>query len=114
MANRTEHLKEGAKYDTGKPRYDLLPPEAILEITQVLTFGANKYADRNWEKGIKYGRVVRAALGHIFSWWSGEKTDAETGLSHLAHAGCCILFLLTYEKRGMGKDWDERNAKTGP
>ena len=91
----------GEKYDEGKPRYDLVPPDAFEEIVKVLTFGASKYADRNWEKGISYGRVFGAAMRHLWSWWRHDDIDAETGLSHLAHAGCCILFLLAFEQRNM-------------
>ena len=93
--------EEGLKFDNGKTRYELVPPEALEEITKVLTFGATKYADRNWEKGIKYSRVFGACMRHLWAWWRGEDKDPETGLSHLAHAGCCIFFLLTFEQRKM-------------
>ena len=43
-------------------------------------------------------------LRHIFAWASGERVDAESGLSHLAHAGANVLFLLTYELKGIGND----------
>lgn len=94
----------GVKFDKGKTRYDLFPPEAIDAVSQVLTFGASKYGDRNWEKGMDWGRVFGALLRHLFSWWGGSSKDPETGLSHLWHAGCCIAFLITYESRGIGKD----------
>lgn len=97
----------GVKFDEGKLRYDLVPIEALREITRVLTFGANKYTDRNWEKGINYGRCYAAAMRHLTAWWDGEDKDPETGISHLAHAGCCIYFLLTYEQRGMN-EFDNR------
>jgi hypothetical protein len=68
--------------------------------------------ERNWEKGIKYGRVFGALIRHTTTWFmckvTGQTTtDPETGLSHLAHAGCCILFLLAYETRKM-TDFDDR------
>jgi hypothetical protein len=105
-------LKEGTKNDQGKPRWDLFPFDAAEQIVLVLNFGANKYADRNWEKGIKYGRVFGALIRHTTAWFmckvTGKTTtDPETGLSHLAHAGCCLLFLLAYEARGM-KEYDDR------
>ena len=84
------------KFDTEKIRVDLLPVKPVLEIAKVFTFGANKYADRNWEKGLKWGRVYGAALRHLFYWFLGEDKDPESGLSHLAHAGCNIMFLLEY------------------
>ena len=51
---------EGIKHDQGKPRMDLLPMDALLEIAKVFGFGACKYGDRNWEKGLDVQRL-RAA-----------------------------------------------------
>jgi hypothetical protein len=92
------------KHDDGKPRMDLLPFDAVLAVAKVLTFGANKYAARNWEKGLDWGRLHGAALRHLAAWGNGENTDAESGLSHLAHAACCCLMLLASELRGIGSD----------
>jgi hypothetical protein len=60
--------------------------------------------ERNWEKGMEYGRLIRATIGHVTDWAMRRDVDSETGLSHLAHAGCCILFLLAYVLRNIGKD----------
>ena len=95
---------EGQKFDKDKPRLDLLPFDALEAISEILAFGAKKYGDRNWEKGMDWSRLFRATLGHLWSWWRGAKADEETGKSHLWHAGCCILFLITYELRSVGKD----------
>lgn len=92
------------KQDDGKNRVDLLPIGPLEDIAEILTFGANKYADHNWRKGFKWSRLLGALLRHVFAWSRGEKCDPETGKSHLAHAGCCILFLLEHEKRGLGED----------
>lgn len=92
------------KHDAHKPRYDLIPPEALDAFVQVLTYGAEKYEDRNWEKGMPWGRFFAACMRHLWAWWRGETNDPETGLPHLAHACCCIMFLLTYECRGVGED----------
>ena len=100
-------MSSGTKHDGDKLRYDLFPPEALDEIAKVLTYGANKYDDRNWEKGIAYGRVFAATMRHLWSWWKREENDQETGISHLAHAGCNVLFLLAYRLRHMNK-WDDR------
>lgn len=94
----------GVKFDDDKPRYDLIPPEALEGLAKVLTFGAKKYAPRNWEKGMLWGRVFGAAMRHLWAWWRGENTDPETGLSHLDHAACCIAFLQAYEVRKTGTD----------
>jgi hypothetical protein len=29
----------------------------------------------------------------------GQDTDPETGLSHMAHVGCCVMFLLALEQQ---------------
>lgn len=89
----------GLKFDAGKIRTDLLPVEALEGISGVLTYGAEKYGERNWEKGMSWGRCYGACLRHLFAWWRGEEVDPETGLSHLDHAACCLLFLSTFVKR---------------
>lgn len=100
-------LAYGTKQDADKLRYDLVPPDALEEITKVLTFGATKYAARNWENGISWGRVFGALMRHTWAWWRGHDKDEETGLSHMAHAGACVFFLLSYELRGMSS-FDDR------
>ena len=103
--NREELLKIGGhKDDTDKVRMELIPPELLTGVGDILTFGATKYADRNWEAGMKWSRVFGALMRHMWAWWSGENKDQETGRSHLWHAGCCIAFLIAYEERGTGTD----------
>ena len=84
------------KNDASKVRLDLLPVRPILDVGQVLTFGAVKYQPRNWEKGFAWSRPYAAALRHLFAWWAGETYDKETGLNHLSHALCEIMFLLEF------------------
>lgn len=97
-------MSEGKKFDEDKLPWHLLPPDAVEEIVKVLHFGAGKYGDRNWEKGMAWHRPFAALMRHMWAWWRREEADPETGLSHLAHAGCCLLFLLAYEKRVIGSD----------
>lgn len=95
---------EGTKLDQGKPRTDLLPPDVLIGVAAVLEFGARKYKDRNWEKGMSWGRCFGAALRHLFSHWMGEELDPESNLPHIDHALCCIMFLSAYAKRRIGHD----------
>lgn len=95
---------EGLKFDEAKVRLELLPLDALVEVGRVLTYGATKYGARNWEKGMAWGRLLGAAFRHLFAWARGEDNDPETGFSHLAHASCCVLFLLSYGLRGVGAD----------
>lgn len=105
-------LNEGAKYDGGKPRWDLVDFDTVEGMVDILTFGAEKYEERNWEKGIKWSRVFGALMRHLSAWWMSrlrgeDGTDPETGKSHLSHAQCCLHFLASYERRGM-TEWDDR------
>ena len=89
---------DGIKYDSEKPKMNLLPPKAIVEISKVLTFGAAKYDAENWRKlDDLQNRYTAGALRHIFAHMDGEELDPETNLSHLAHAMCCLLFKLEIE-----------------
>lgn len=97
----------GRKDDQGKLPWHLLPWDAVGGIVEVLRFGAGKYGERNWETGIAYSRCYSALIRHLTAWWEREPCDEETGLSHLKHAGCCLLFLLAYEVRGMTQ-YDDR------
>lgn len=103
-------MTEGRKDDAGKAPWHLAPWDAFRAIVHVLRFGAEKYAPRNWENGMAWSRPFAALQRHLAAWWEGEKVDPETGMSHLWHAGCCIVFLIAYELRGVGTD--DRPAKT--
>lgn len=94
----------GVKADAGKVRFDLLPPEPVRGVAEVLTFGARKYAERNWEKGMDWSRPFGALQRHLWAWWEGEDRDPETGYPHLWHAATNIFFLIAYQARGVGKD----------
>jgi hypothetical protein len=79
--------------------WDLLPLEITEETVKVLTFGAKKYSPGGWKTvPDAKDRYFAAALRHLTAYQSGEKTDPESGLSHLAHAACCIMFLQWFEK----------------
>lgn len=95
----------GVKFDQDKPRMDLLDAHAIEQLALVLSFGAKKYAAHNWRKGLSKSRLIAAALRHIFAYLRGENNDPESGLSHVAHAMCCCMFLLGLEHR---PDLDDR------
>jgi hypothetical protein len=97
---------EGTKFDDGKTEYCYMSPIFIEELNKVLTFGAKKYEAHNWRKGFKWSRVISALFRHIYAWVSGVDKDPETGISHLAHAACCIMFLVEFEKTH--KELDDR------
>jgi len=81
------------KDDQGKDRMSLLPWKALRLAAKVLTFGAQKYGSNNWQ-GVSTERYEDALLRHYEAWRGGERNDQESGLPHLAHAACCVLFIL--------------------
>lgn len=89
----------GIKYDTGKLRLDLIPPEMHEALGSVLTFGAGKYGDRNWELGIDEDRLYAAAQRHLLAHRKGEPLDHESGLPHIYHAFCNIGMMCTLAAR---------------
>ncbi len=87
-----------AKHDQDKPRYDLLPADAIDALSKVLTFGAKKYGENSWqsvENGLE--RYRAALLRHTFAIQRGELIDEESGLPHSAHVMCCAAFIVELE-----------------
>jgi hypothetical protein len=94
---------EGKKYDGGKSRVDLIPPEPLLDIGYVLGHGAEKYGENNWQL-VAGGenRYYAALLRHLFAWRQGEMIDPESGLSHLSHVATNTLFLMYLSKNSGG------------
>lgn len=96
----------GVKHDTEKPRMDLLDHTAMVGIADVLSFGAKKYAAHNWRGGLSYSRLIAAAYRHLGAINSGDDVDAESGLPHVDHLGCCVMFLSNMMKTRL--DLDDR------
>ncbi len=88
----------GVKYDNDKPQWSLLPFRALKEVVEVLTYGAKKYAPDNWKKvPDARRRYIDAGFRHFTAYASGETRDIETGKHHLAHAICCLLYLVAFD-----------------
>lgn len=100
IESNTEPKKSGSamKFDDDKLPVNLLSSEALFQTAAVLKFGADKYHEHNWRDGFAWSRPLAAAMRHIMAFNDGEDKDPESGLSHLAHAACCIMFLLEFEK----------------
>lgn len=90
--------KQGTKFDAGKPMLSLIPYSALTEEARVLMFGMEKYGRDNWRQGFEWTRLIDAGMRHLQAFNEGEELDPESGLSHLAHARCCLAFLIEFEK----------------
>ena len=86
----------GLRYNKGKLRYDLVNPKAHEDMVDVLTMGAEKYFDRNWENGLSWCSVLASMKRHIAAIEKGEDYDPESGRLHIAHVACNVHFLNTF------------------
>lgn len=95
----TLHPPKGLKLDGDKLRYDLVDVYAHEAMVDVLTFGVRKYAANNWQHVPNAReRYYAALLRHLTEWRMGELTDEDSGgRLHLAHAACCLHFLLAFD-----------------
>ena len=96
----------GAKADLGKPRVGLMAAgfaQALTSVAQVTTFGAQKYSPGGWRTvpdGVE--RYTDALYRHLLAHASGEETDTDSGLPHMAHAAwnaLAVLELMNDENR---------------
>jgi len=105
MGMKSRKKVGGIKHDGGKPRLDLVPPEATALLSQNLTVGAHKYSPRNWEEGLEWGRCIAAAKRHLDLFAAGVDMDPDCPtLSNIGGALCNLAFLAAYSTRGTGLD----------
>lgn len=93
-------INEGKKLDDGKLDYSLIPWRAVDEVVKVLMFGANtkRYGRNNWKHVTDARRrYLSAAYRHINAYAEGHQNDDESGFKHLAHAMCCLIFILWFD-----------------
>lgn len=89
-------MDKGLRYNEGKTRHDLTPPFAQEQYARVLTRGAEKYAERNWERGMAWSKVLASLERHLQAVKRGEDFDQESGLLHSAHIMANAAFLTEY------------------
>jgi hypothetical protein len=95
-SGQRRHFGSGAVRDMayGKGRMDLLPWEAIVEVSKHCEEGALKYGERNCEKGIPIHSLVDSAFRHLAKYTMGETDEP-----HLRAAAWNILFAIYMEIR---------------
>ena len=108
-----ELQNKAIRFDAGKTDWSLVPWDSVEEIVKVLEFGKVKYAAWNWSSngGFKYMRVFNSTMRHLLAWARGEDKDPESGLSHLSHAACNLLFIIYFVKhKDKYSSNDDRNV----
>lgn len=100
LNQEVESQNDNFKYDSGKPRLALVPPELIEAVGAVRTFGVQKYSDSECWKKVEVYRYNDALMRHICKYLENPKSvDDESGLPHLWHAACNIAFLIALEEK---------------
>ena len=84
---------QGDRLNQGKLRWSLVSFKALEPLVEVLMFGANKYSDWNWYKGLKYTETCDSLQRHLNSFLQGQDNDEESKLSHVGHIMCNAMFL---------------------
>lgn len=97
---------EATKFDEGKTDMTMVEPEFIEGVASVMMFGQKKYTRNNWKSGsgLAVSRLLASLLRHIFAFIKGEDLDPESGLSHLYHASCNIMFIMYFLKHKPSND----------
>ena len=97
-------MNEALRYDADKPRFDLIPPEALVALANHYTVGSKKYSERNWEKGMDWERCFGSLQRHAWKWQAGENIDEETGSHHMIAVAWNAIALYVYAMRNVGVD----------
>lgn len=106
---RVTHSTGGQK-GSKLERFDLLPWDCLQEVARLYGKGAEKYEERNWERGYPMSLSFAALQRHLVAFWQGESHDKETGCHHLASVVFHAFALMRFEK--MSPTLDTRPAPT--
>lgn len=115
MTNSYKAAKSGAQREAlDVPYFRQVPLEAIAAGATSLEYGAEKYAHRNWEKGLPWQQMIDSLKRHIDDFERGNDFDDGPDGSDL-HQVCMIMasamMLSASVIRGIGED--DRMPATG-
>ena len=114
--NKTDfgEAKSGALREAlGVPYMRQLPLEGLAAGAAALEYGAMKYADRNWEKGLPWQQMIDSLKRHIDDFERRKDFDdgpSGSGLPHVCMIMAGALMLSSSVIRGIGED--DRMAET--
>lgn len=94
----------GLRYNAGKVRVDLLPPDAMMALAQLMTINEHKYPDRNWEKGMPLSDILASAERHLLALKAGEDIDPTDNQHHAIKIMWNGMAAYCYWLRGIGTD----------
>ena len=98
VPRQVEARGTAARHNAGKPPYGQIPLCALESGLRVFAYGAKKYEQWNWAKGMRWSVPYECMLRHLDAWYRGEDLDPESGLTHLGHVMCNLVMLEIYAK----------------
>ncbi len=102
--HRVKDPDTGGEKGSKLARFDLIPTEPLTKLAEHYGAGAEKYEDRNWERGYDWSLSYAALQRHLISWWGGEDIDEETKSNHLVAVIWHAFALLEYTETHPEKD----------
>jgi hypothetical protein len=99
----------GYQRDTqdGKPRFDLIPVACLYRVAELYRKGAEKYGERNWEKGAPISRFYSSLFRHLMAWAVGKKDE-----DHLAAVVWNAFGIMHHECNAALNDMGHEKEKT--
>lgn len=97
------------RFNTGKPEWSLVDFPSLEPMVRVLEFGAQKYSRNNWKKGLPINSIIDSLMRHVIAYKEGEDIDPESGISHIGHMMCNLMFL-SYVDRNLKDKFDDRDG----
>lgn len=108
-----EDFEGGSRRDTqeGKPRFDLIPPTALVRLADLYARGADKYGEHNWTLGQPVSRFIASGLRHFMQALMGDKTE-----DHWAAVLFNVLAIIHFEDTDWNDqfDWTPQNRPQAP
>lgn len=96
----------GGEKGVKRARFDLIPAGPLRLVAEHYGIGAEKYDDRNWERGYEWSKSFGAMMRHAWAFWAGEDLDPESSSPHMA--AVCFHALALMEFAEAHPDFDDR------
>jgi hypothetical protein len=88
-----QNKEQAMRFNNGKLPWNLVDLPSFEPMVRVLEFGAKKYAPNNWKKGMPITEIYDSLMRHMIALMSGEDNDPESGLPHIGHIQCNVMFM---------------------
>ena len=92
-------MEKFKKSDEGKIDFNLITPDFLKEVAEILTKGASEYGKNNWRRCKEPDRFNSAVMRHWNEYRRGVKVDKDSKKSHLAHIVCSLMFLFELDNK---------------